>query len=315
MPLLHEYNDWDAKFDNFKLDSLYVAQALAGGDIQHQAWAERMARCADPLFFRTLTDKQSGEVVLKLVRGHFCKVRICPVCQWRRSLRIRARFFSIMPSLPAEGFWVYLVLTVSNCNLVDLRFTLEKMSAAWNRFIGYSALKKNLLGWVRTVEVTTGRNFMGFEAHPHFNVLICFKPEYVLGGYALSQGDFVRLWRKALKVVYDPVVFVRRVYPDQEGQDSLTEAAYEVLKYSTKIDNKLLVNTPWLREYALQVSGRNFFGSGGICKELLGETERETDEDLIGAGEGGIDKDRDELLFTFDPSPSIRRYNQVLLKC
>ena len=54
----------------------------------------------------------------------FCRVRFCPVCQWRRSLLWRAVMFQKLEEIKTQyptHRWVFLTLTVRNCDLVDLR--------------------------------------------------------------------------------------------------------------------------------------------------------------------------------------------------
>ncbi|MFY0080253.1 protein rep, partial [Acinetobacter baumannii] len=66
----------------------------------------------------------------------FCRVRHCPVCQWRRSLRMRALMYknieSVMNSYPSHR-WIFLTLTVKNPHVTDLRSTLKEMNAGWQR--------------------------------------------------------------------------------------------------------------------------------------------------------------------------------------
>ena len=72
---------------------------------------------------------------------HFCRVRHCPVCQWRRSLLWRAVMFQQLPNIQ-ERFpthrWVFLTLTVKNPPVTELRDTLKHMihgSDWWNQAI------------------------------------------------------------------------------------------------------------------------------------------------------------------------------------
>ena len=53
--------------------------------------------------------------------------------------------------------WVFLTLTVRNCDLVDLRDTLKDMNASWQRMIQTVAFKKGVAGFIRTTEVTRER--------------------------------------------------------------------------------------------------------------------------------------------------------------
>lgn len=73
------------------------ATEILGEYLQHykefKRWGIRAVNCANFLNFRFEIDKETGEIKLKLVSADFCKLRHCPVCNWRRSLRLKASFF------------------------------------------------------------------------------------------------------------------------------------------------------------------------------------------------------------------------------
>ena len=81
-------------------------------------YAERINGCSGILKFGF------GEDKLVLKQAFFCRVRFCPVCQWRRSLLWRAVMFQKLEEIKTQyptHRWVFLTLTVRNCDLVDLR--------------------------------------------------------------------------------------------------------------------------------------------------------------------------------------------------
>ncbi|MGZ7278142.1 protein rep, partial [Streptococcus pyogenes] len=71
---------------------------------------------------------------MRLRSAEFCRVRHCPVCQWRRSLMWQARFYQALPRIVADypdSRWMFLTLTVRNCDIADLAETLTAMNAAF----------------------------------------------------------------------------------------------------------------------------------------------------------------------------------------
>ena len=103
---------------------------------------------------------ETGETRLRLREAHFCRVRHCPVCQWRRSLMWQARFYQSLPKLVTEhpkARWLFLTLTVRNCPITELGETLTAMNAAWQRLKDRKEFRP-VLGWVRTTEVTRGKD-------------------------------------------------------------------------------------------------------------------------------------------------------------
>ena len=98
-------------------------------------YADRIAVCAKLLEF-ALTTTDSSEQFFKLQTTWLCRLRHCPICQWRRSLMWKARFIKALPSIAADyptARWIFLTLTVKNCPLPELRENLNCMNAAWKR--------------------------------------------------------------------------------------------------------------------------------------------------------------------------------------
>uniref|UniRef100_UPI003AF00406 protein rep n=1 Tax=Microcystis aeruginosa TaxID=1126 RepID=UPI003AF00406 len=79
-------------------------QARQVASIYTQADYEKYSRdleCSQSLEFRVLTDDKQ-QTHLKLHSARFCRVRLCPVCQWRRSMMWRARFLKALPKICAD---------------------------------------------------------------------------------------------------------------------------------------------------------------------------------------------------------------------
>ena len=75
---------------------------------------DRIAQCSPWLIFAHTTPDERNRT-FKLHETTFCRVRTCPVCQWRRSLRHVARFLEALPKIAAEypnHRWLHLTLTV-----------------------------------------------------------------------------------------------------------------------------------------------------------------------------------------------------------
>lgn len=249
----------------------------------------RIRECAQLLEF-AFKASDAGEVALKLQLAKFCRVRFCPVCQWRRSLMWRARFFKALPKIlednPKTRF-VFLTLTVRNCELVELRNTLTKMNYAWKLLTKRKEFPAT--GFVKTVEVTRG---IDGTAHPHFHAILAVKPSYFTHGY-LSQAKWSELWRQCLDVDYVPIVNVQAIKPPKditkyEGSNldsAIVVALCETLKYSVK-ESDLSFDSTWLEQLTKQLHKTRAISLGGIFKEYLSEedlSEPKT-EDLIHTG-------------------------------
>ena len=80
--------------------------ALAYKEIDKRK-AERMESCANWLAF------VRKEETLRLHSARFCRVRLCPVCQWRRSLKTFAQMSQVLSTATSQGYqFIFLTLTV-----------------------------------------------------------------------------------------------------------------------------------------------------------------------------------------------------------
>lgn len=290
--------DWKGK----KKRSVLMSEHLHHADKKFAKRARRMSQCASVMMFN-LTNEG-----LKLRRCYFCKGRLCPMCNWRRSLKIAFQNKKIVETANSRHKlkWLFLTLTVKNCEGSELKETIENMMKAWNRFMGYKRVKSAVVGYFRALEITKNRNERSKSFgtyHPHYHVLICVKPSYFSHGY-IKQSDWVGYWKKAMRLDYDPIVHVERVKPkknvdfeeiESEVVESVKEqkAIFEVSKYPVK-DTDILpadhltadgIETVYTLENAM--SRKRLLGYGGLLKELHKELNLDDAEegDLIHTGE------------------------------
>jgi plasmid rolling circle replication initiator protein Rep len=229
---------------------------------------------------------------------------------WRaKAFRAIAR---VARDYPGKRF-IYLTLTVKNCEVNKLGETLTWMNDSWQRL----AERKEFpaLGWLRSVEVTRSKDG---TAHPHFHALLMVNSNYFTKGY-LSQKRWRELWAESLRIDYDPQVDIKVVKPQKststvtsetEGQESqptiqpidpgLEAAIRYTLKYSTKPDDYLSTDTSvsqsneeykrWLLAITKQLHKRKSVATGGIFKKYLSE---EDPRNLI-RDEGNVDTSETE---------------------
>lgn len=262
---LTAYSPTDAPWDAHRGAADGVADAYAYA-AEFERLAARVSACAGLLRFGWADDPDTGESRLRLREARFCRARYCPVCQWRRSLMWRGRFYRALPAVLAAhpaGRWIFLTLTVRNCALDELRDTLAGMNAAWKRLIDRREFRP-VRGWVRTTEVTRGRDG---TAHPHFHALLLVPSSMLAGRHYVQQGRWADLWRECARLDYPPVVDVRAVRGDDP--DRVREAALEVLKYAVKPSD--LEHGEWLRDLTRQTHKLRFLAAGGALADVLRE--------------------------------------------
>jgi plasmid rolling circle replication initiator protein Rep len=242
-------------------------------------YAERTGSCSWFLTF-ALESQDTEEFKLKLKSARFCRVRTCPVCQWRRAMMWRARFIKALPAI-TEAYptarWLFLTLTVRNCPLYELRPTLREMNRGWVRMIERKAFPA--LGFVKSVEVTRGADG---SAHPHFHCLLLVPSSYFSTGY-ISQAKWTELWRDAARLEYQPIVNVKAVKAGKGVTDpaGVLGAVLETMKYTVKTAD-LVSDETWLAELTTQLHKSRAVSIGGVLKNFIRDSEP---DDLINADE------------------------------
>ncbi len=275
----------DAKWKELKPQSLAMATDYAG--TVYDKYYTRMSDCSGFLRFN-LVPNEEGESVHKLQSAHFCRVRHCPICQWRRSLMWRSRTIRAMNRIlidyPGKRF-IYLTLTWKNCELENLSDSIVHANAAWHRLLKRPQFKA--LGWLRNLEIT--RSPIG-EAHPHFHALLMVAPSYFSHGY-VSQKDWIALWRSCLHVEYNPSVRVNVVKPYKKTTTDTSESASGLdegllkairytLKYTIKPEDLITTDTSvskdmqaWLVGLTEQLHNKRAIATGGLFKKYLSDSD------------------------------------------
>lgn len=203
----------------------------------------------------------------------------------------KAKAYKVLPkivSMYPKHRWLFLTLTVRNCPIVELKSTLTQMNRAFQRFSQVKAYPAD--GWLRSTEVTRGKDG---SAHPHFHCLLMVPPGYFAGHNYLRQSTWVAMWRKAMRLDYDPIMDIRAI---KEGKQPMGLIP-EILKYCTK-ESDLVADRDWLIEYTKQMHKMRCVATGGVLKQFLRDLEDEP-EDLIGTGEDLVDEDELNLFFNW----------------
>lgn len=282
---------------------------------------KRMHECSGYLKFGKYHNTVTGDIKVRLKEARFCRVRECPMCQWRRSLVWYVRFFKNINEIE-EKFdghkFLHLTLTVPNCHIKKLRETLQGMNQAWVKYTNLTRRGcvfpefKTFSGWVRSVEVTRERKRMDF-VHPHYHVLLMVPPSYFKGESYITQKRFLEAWRVATGDESISQVHIQRVYPknrlkdlkgvSKEGLDvGIYSAIPEVVKYGTKSDDFLFTNgsqhdVNFYKTYVEQVHHLRFIATGIGLKDILKGEDKEKHSEDVSSEEmvGRREKDIDEI--------------------
>jgi plasmid rolling circle replication initiator protein Rep len=220
-----------------------------------------------------------------LLQANFCGQRLCPLCAWRRSMRLSAEVSAVL-HLAAET-WPqrpYLLLTLTQRNVPgqDLPDEVSRILDGWSRLQRRREFRE-ISGWLRTLEVTY--NEAG-TWHPHLHVLLQVTPSYFTGRGYVTHAKWVAAWRAVMALDYDPSIEVHRVRRRTSG-DPLAAAAAEVGKYAVK-DGDMAGDTPEDASQRLVVldsalAGRRLVAWGGDLRQLARQVESEAgdEDDLV----------------------------------
>lgn len=281
--------------------TLAVALSFTHPDI-----ARRMEGCADRLTFRRDWADPAQPGRLRLAQAYFCRARLCPMCQWRRSLKMHGQVRACLERLEADRLasgqkpyrFALLTLTVRNCSGDDLKITLDTLQQGWQRLTRLQPFKAAIKGYVRATEITYNRQEDTY--HPHMHVLLAVLPSYFTGRTYISQERWRALWHDAARLGYDPSVDVRKSSDD-------AAAVAEVAKYATKPGDYLIPSdidrmAEVLDTLQRSCAGRRFASWGGVLRtahQALGLDDAE-DGDLVHVGPDAGESDAGAALWSWD---------------
>jgi plasmid rolling circle replication initiator protein Rep len=286
-PALSDLSPTDKPWDKHRGFADRVEDFYRGSEFDR--YSQRIRFCSDLLQFGLTSGEEEGTLRMKLRAARFCRLRHCPVCQWRRSLRWKARAYQVLPRIvekhPSHR-WLFLTLTQKNVPISDLRETLSNMNKSYRRMADYKQFPA--VGWLRSTEVTKGRDG---NAHPHFHCLLIVPSGYFAGKNYLKQLDWVSMWQRASQLDYKPVLDIQAV---KNGKTPM-ELVPELLKYCVK-ESDLVNDRNWFLELTKQMHGLKLIATGGMLKQFLRELE-EDPVDLIGEEGSKENEDFAKLYF------------------
>ena len=217
--------------------SKYKKQSLAVSAVYKSfeglaEYSRKMSECGGWLKFSACPEGHEKWLLIAV----FCHLRLCCMCQWRRSLVIYhqvnmlahehlKRFSSDIP--------IFLTLTVPNVAADELEERLQVMQKSWHRLMKRRNVKRISRSWFRGLEVTY--NVEKNSYHPHYHVLLYVPMNYFAKKYNLyiSRDKWLEMWRESTGIPETTQVDVRRV--KRKRKDSpMAAVSAEVAKYATK---------------------------------------------------------------------------------
>lgn len=212
-----------------------VVQALGGSiDDRLRSRSERIARCG---MAPMLVLSAKGRVN---VSPGYCRDRMCPTCQGRRSREVAARCTDLTVRMDAPRFMTLTLRAVGR----PLFLTIAALTASFKVLRETTEWKRHVRGGVYVIEVTRGADGGHWHAHVH---VIC-------DGEFWHQRDISRVWKR---VTGDSeIVDIRAVH-------SRAAAANYVAKYVSKPTGQASWTDTELCEFADAMHGRRMVHTFG----------------------------------------------------
>ena len=274
------------KKENLRLVELYKKARIKDINLISDSRLFDLEHCGD-----TLTFLQNGEGKKKLKTANFCRVRLCPMCQWRRSLKMFSQVKKITDKIlenDKSTRFIFGTFTIKNTDAENLEACINTLNKKFKylvdqkkTFAPAKKLKQNLLGYLKAVEVTY--NSKDKTYHPHLHVIFAVKSTFFKNSSNyMSKKEWISLWQQALGVDYKPQTDIRAI------KSGTAKAVAEVAKYPVKtapilkLDDDEAVEV--LKTLTLSLNKKRFVSYGGIFKTIKQElklTDVETDKDLI----------------------------------
>lgn len=235
--------------------------------------------------------------------ANFCRQRLCPMCQRRRSLRTYSAVSKVYEIAKKNGYqFLHVVLTVPNCSAQNLNKTCDflfkqssllfrktedvhtKAACKGNEEIKIlrKKIKNSFKGVFRALEITFNEALEidhPFAFHPHLHCLVAVKKSYFTSRDYVSHEKLQKVWG-TLTGIDNVQVFIGRV------TDQCASIA-EVAKYAVK-PFKENVSTEVLEVYHKALFNRRVIQNFGLFKNWFKEIGVVDFEEVLDDNENNI---------------------------
>ena len=272
--------------------------------VNYAGGAKNMSFCGSFLDFEKM------EARLRLLNAKFCHVSLCPMCQWRKSMRIYfevSRIMQLVEMRHVTYIPIFLTLTVKNCPIDKLAENVDNIFSAWDNFMNSRTLRPKIKGeikhiikgWFRALEVEydgdviinkrrynnakryyderrikVGDKNPNFDTfHPHFHAIMLVDKSYFKNKDYKATSEWVQLWRKAAKLDYDPVCHIQRTRTSKNKRNEVAEVAKYTYKTAAILNKKLSDDKKddVVKNLSSALHGRRLYAYGGVMKEIAAE--------------------------------------------
>lgn len=227
-----------------------------------------------------------------------CNVTTCAVCTAAKARKRRALLFQAVPlfkeKFPDHQF-IFLTLTQKTVPLELLRKQFKSMYSGFKRL--YQSKFFPADGYIRCIEVKKSKKKGENDetmVHPHIHAILPVPSSYFSSDSYLIKDKWIALWKRSMRLDYDPSVDVRAVYLNSEsvrnvantidentGQadssdSSDSTATLKAVIYATKYvckPNDLITLGNEIPLYHEQVKGTKILTVGGCMSQFISQAK------------------------------------------
>lgn len=259
------------KYTPYKITNLRLADAYQLTNLDYRTnKAVRLATCARWLEFAL--PPLGDDKRYKLVKTSSCHVRLCPVCQWRRSLNTFRNLAQVYDRLNPAYKHIFLTLTLPNVSAEDLSAELTRYSTGFVKMLRRKPFADIIKGYTRALEITYNPERKDY--HPHLHAILSVPKSYGKKQY-ISQEKFLQEWEDIngwVPAEHNNVhlqVNVKAV-KSIDGK-SIAEMAKYAVKPADYIRPTLEDTAEIIQELDPAVDNRRFLSYGGVAKRVKRE--------------------------------------------
>ena len=214
------------KTDNMQLSETYYKLSNNHTIDYYYNKVVRLKDCSNYLKFARINGK------VKLIQTNSCRVRLCPICAYKRSLAVYRNVRSIYTLLQRQprNKYLFLTLTIRNVAAEQLQAAIDNLNTGYVKLMRNKAYKTITLGAIRTIEVTY--NAARGDYHPHIHALIHTTNDIYCGRNYISQQQLKADWERVNNLDYDVQVDIRRFHA--RNADAAGKELAEIAKYAVK---------------------------------------------------------------------------------
>ena len=219
--------------------------------------------------------------------ANFCRQRLCPMCAWRRSLKLFGNLSAILDAYDEQDNdhkYLFFTVTVRNVPGEQLSAAIDQLMVGHHRMVNHRGWKRRVLGCYRGLEVTY--NPQTDTYHPHLHYILAVRANY---GSSTdpdywAHEDWLHIWQVSAGLDYRPSVEIHRIRQRGDGKEAMSAAIAEVAKYIVSDEDYLAPMPLMVRDRSVDVlsrhlKGRRLASFNGIFSKIRKRLALDDEED------------------------------------